>query len=183
MKTAIAISLLACLTLTGCDLVKIDKPFGEQVDSKRLAIAVGRWSDEEHKIFELRVSKTGELVGGNLVWDEESQRYKSNSGLIDVRTASGVEYLFATNKDSTIFVRVEIINDDQIRLYIPDPKAFREAVLADTLSGKVVETKSDRIDVRLIADDKLERFLERPNWRGQYLPDTTVTYTRLSAPK
>jgi hypothetical protein len=182
MNTNRAFCLILLLASVGCDSVTIDKPIGQRIDSSRTENVVGRWTDSENNIIELRLSKNQELVGGHLAWDEEVQRFTSKSGVLDVRTLDDKVYLFLTDEKESIFFRVELVNPNQMQLFIPEPSKFRDAVKAGEISGTITPKKNEHFDVRITADAKLASFLSADDWQKNYMSDPIIEYTRL-APK
>jgi hypothetical protein len=181
MNTNRAFCLILLLASVGCDSVTIDKPIGQRIDSSKTENVVGRWTDSENNIIELRLSKNQELVGGHLAWDEEAQRFTSNSEVLDVRTLDDKVYLFLTDEKETIFFRVELVNPNHLKLFIPDPSKFRDAVRAGEISGTVTPKKNDHFNVLITADAKLASFLSADDWQKNYMTDAIIEYTRFAS--
>ena len=181
MNTNRAFCLILLLAFAGCDSVTIDKPIGQRIDSSKTENVVGRWTDSENNIIELRLSKNQELVGGHLAWDEDAQRFTSKTGVLDVRTLNDKVYLFLTDENETIFFRVELVNPNQMKLFIPNPSKFRDAVRAGEISGTITPKKNDHFNVRITADEKLASVLSADDWQKYYMIDAIIEYTRLAS--
>jgi hypothetical protein len=172
--------LIIMLLSLGCDSVTITEPFGDTTVTEQLRNVAGRWSDEKNNIFELRISKSNELIAGHLTWDDKSQQFVGKSEKVNVRTAENAIYIFVTDKETTFF-RVEGINDGKIILYIPQPKSFREAVDAGLLTGSVTKKENDHFHVNIKTDAKLQELLASKKWKDYYYPDTVVTFKKVPA--
>ena len=184
MNRVIYFALFSCVILCGCDSVLVDTPFGARTTPERLSQIVGQWTDEEHNIFELRLTKSGELISGHLTWDDATEQFISQSHVLDLRTENHSEYLFVKDEDLFGFVRVEAKGNDEILLYVPDPKVFRDRVQSGSLSGTVdVKEDSDQFTVRLAVDEKLKAFLASSDWKQNYLQDSVIRYQRFPAPQ
>ena len=183
MNTTRALYLILVLAFAGCDSVTIDKPIGQRIDSSKIENVIGRWTDCENNILELRLSKNQELVVGHLAWDDEAQRFTSNTGVLDVRELDETVYLFLSEENETRFVRVELVNVNQIKLFIPDPSKFRDAVRNGALSGIITPKKNDHFNVRITTDTKLASFLTGDDWQRYYMADAVIEYTRLKSKK
>ena len=181
MNKTLAFCLILLFAFAGCDSVTIDKPFGQRIDAPKMKSVVGVWTDREKNIFEFRISNNQELVGGQLDWDEPSQRFTCKSGVLDVRTLADTFYLFLTEENKSVFCRVELVNANQIRLFLPDPSKFRDAVKAGALSGTIMPAKNDNFHVRITADAKLLPLLSSDDWQKYYLVDTAIEFTRLTS--
>ena len=175
--------LAVTLASLGCDSVTITEPFGAPVAPEQLKTVIGRWSDEESNLIELRLSKTNELVGGHLTWDEETQRFVSKSDKLDIRTAENVNYIFYTEDKESSFVRVELIGDGHINFYLPYPDSFRNAVNSGSLNGIVTTKENGHFHVKITADAKFQEVLASDNWRHYYYPDLVVKYKRIPLAK
>jgi hypothetical protein len=178
-----AFCLILILAFAGCDSVTIDKPFGQRIDSSKIEQVIGRWSDSDNNILELRLSKNQELVGGHLAWDEQAERFVSKTDVLDVRSLDDTVYLFLTEENETIFFRVELVNANLVKLFIPDSNEFRDAVRAGSLSGTITPKKNDHFNVRITADAKLASVLSVDDWKKYYMTDTIIEYTRLGSKK
>lgn len=183
MKSACALCFVLLLAFTGCNNVTIDKPFGDRMEPSRLERFVGKWMDQQGKIFELRLSRNRELVGGHLEWDEEAQSFTSKTVVLDVRTLKTTDYLFLTESNETIFVLVEFADADRLKVFLPDPNKFRDAVSEGSLSGVIAPKKNDRFDVRITTDEKLTSFLSKDGWKKYFLEEPLIEYTRLRSKK
>ncbi len=82
MNTNRAFCSSCCFASVGCDSVTIDKPTGQRIDSSRTENVVGRWTDSENNIIELRLSKNQELVGGHLAWDRKHKGLQASPGFL-----------------------------------------------------------------------------------------------------
>lgn len=181
MKTACALCFVLLLAFTGCDTVTVDKPFGDRMEPSRLERFVGKWMDREANHFELRLSKNRELVGGHLEWDEEAQSFTSKTVVLDVRSLSNSDYLFLTESGKTVFFRIDFSNTNQLKLFFPDPRKFRDAVSEGTLSVVITPKKNDHFDVKITTDEKLTSFLSKDGWKKYFLEEPLFEYTRLGS--
>jgi hypothetical protein len=168
--------------IAGCDSVTIDRPIGDRVDSHKLNSVIGKWYDDENKIVEFQVTKIGELVGAYVAWDESTQRFDLKSSVLNVRKTEDAIYLFVTDKDKTGFLRIEFEGDDQILLSLPDPTKFRDAVIAGTLTGEIVSSPGEKMEVKIKTDKKTQSFLTSRECRD-YFEKPILRYKRLGIQK
>ena len=152
----------------GCDSVTIDRVIGDRVHLEKLNSVIGRWYNEENKIVEFQVTKTGELVSAYIAWDENAQRFDLNSSVLNVRRLDDTTYLFVTDKDETGFFRIEIDGNNEIRLFYPNALKFRDAVNSGTLTGDVVSSPGEKMKVKIKADEKTTAILTSREWRDYF---------------
>ena len=74
------------------------------------------------------------LLFGKIIIDGAPVLFKAEAPFVD--------FGFLTEKNETIFFRVELVNVNQIKLFIPDSDKFRDAVRAGALSGTITPKKN-----------------------------------------
>jgi len=182
------ICIAVVFAIAGCDSVTIDRVIGERVHLEKLNTVIGKWTvsgkwdNEENKIVEMQVTKTGELVSAYIAWDESSQRFDLKSSVLNVRRLGDAIYLFVTDKDKTGFFRFEIEGNNEIQLFFPDPIKFRDAVISGTLTGDIVSSPGEKMEVKIKADEKTTAILTSREWRD-YVDKPFLLLKRLEIQK
>ncbi len=168
------------LVSIGCEYngVSIASPVGQKAAPEKLKAAVGRWYDMSKGITELRLSKKGELVAGNLLWDETKEEFTSDSVVLDIREMSANLFLFATSENETFFFFIEQPDADSAEFYLPDPLAFRDTITSGSAIGEVVKKGNGHFHVRLEANDKLEALLSAMDFRKYFEKEPILRYKR-----
>ena len=170
------IALVALSTLVGCiDTVSIDVPTGDRVAADQLPQLVGRWTDPEMNVQEIRFTKAGNLVSGSLDWDKATQKFLATTEELDIRKIGDVYYMYINFGNDMSFFRLDLTDVDTIRMYIPAPDKFRTAVDTGMLTGKVAIAKNGDFNVQITADERFSNgILFGADWRDFYMPDVGV---------
>jgi len=186
MNTLRSFTFLVILFAVGCDFnwVTVSARIGSKVEASKLKDVVGRWCDQENGIMELRVSRKGELVAGNMSWDEQSDKFASESVAPDIRELGGNVFLFAAEEEQkAIFLLILRPDVDKIELYLPEPAMFRDAVEIGAVAGEIVPKRNEHFCVNLTADAKLESFLSAKDSRKYFQKEPLLVYDRAKLQK
>lgn len=140
MKTC-AYFLLAILFTVGCKGVTIQQPLGEN-EPAALKKLVGTWVNDDDKILETRLSKSGELFLGALSWDEAKHEFKTETLNIRATKSGDLHFLQAKSDPKSrdagfAFARYEIDEGKSLRIYSPAMEVFEKAVNTGQLKGAV----------------------------------------------
>ena len=179
--TRIALSAFCCLFLLaiGCDSVSFDKPVGQMLSESQMQMLTGRWESAEHDLVEVQSNDRQQMVVGSMGWDGSEQKFVAKNDLLEARMIHGSIYLFGTNEPYPSFLRLEFQNDDTLRLYPPNPAAFRRAVEQGELSGTVA-VNQNHFHVSIDASNPtIPTFLSREDWKQYYVDEPKLTLKRL----
>lgn len=183
---------LVIVAASGCSVVTIDAPVGEQLTSQEKQAFVGVWRDPDSDSSpgEFRLASDGRIVIGSLKWDEQQQTFQAESTPLELRKLGGQTYLYSpagkSNSGQFFFARVELTRDrKKLQIYTPQPEKFRAAVESGALPGRVEtsESKDEKkasFAVHLSAEDAATReFLASLNWRD-YFAEKPVVMLRMT---
>lgn len=147
-------------TLVGCDKVTLDGPIGERIGKAEAEAYVGRWTNEDSNVFDFRLASDGTLIVGSTTWDADQQRHVTQNHKVDVRRLGSATYaVFEEKAGNFEFVRVEWLNDQQLRFYWPDPERYREAVRGGQIDGTVTTGQDGRFHVHIQVKSELTKGL------------------------
>ncbi len=178
--TPLCFIVVACSP--GCDCVVLDGRIGEPLSQAEASSFTGRWTNEESDVVDVRLLAGNKLIVGSLVWDGNKKEFVVQNHKGEARQVDGVTYflLGADDDDAYGFVRIERIGDNELKMFLPDPGAFRTAVQNGEVDGKVNPRKDDRSTVVLDAQSHLtQRVLSRKELRGLYKEDDAETLRRI----
>jgi len=200
--------ILALLALTGCDKTYIDAAIGEKLQRVDATKLNGKWSDEEHNVFELRLSNKGDVVFGALSWDDKKQQFDGANKILDVRTIDETIYVFHPAEeessdlkedsvvetkaepakpvelapDKLIFFQVNLVNASEMHIYLPDPKAIRNAIETGNLAGEVKKRNKSSSDAFIKAlEEKSKEFIASNKWATLFAKEPTFKFKRINA--
>jgi len=155
---AALIAVSVAVGLLGCDTVTLDAPIGERLTGNEIEAFVGRWTNNESEVVDIRLTKDGQLVAGSLSWDEGLQRHVAQDHTFDARHIGPVTYfLFHDDDDAERFgfVRVYRTDNMEMKMYRPNAKRFRAAVQDGQLDGTLTSTMYDHFNVHIRVNSQL----------------------------
>jgi hypothetical protein len=153
MPVVVASLIAACV---GCDVVTLDKPIGEPLSQAEKTEFVGRWINDDSEVFDIRLTPAGTLLVGTLSWDGEKQQHHAESLAIDARkVGEAIYFLVSTDEGDILFTRIERTGKNEFTRRDPDARAFREAVEARQLDGRISTGKNRDYVVQIPADSRL----------------------------
>ncbi len=125
----------------------------------------------------------GELVAGNLSWDDKNDKFVSDSFTPVVRELGGNVFLFATEEKETIVFLIERPKPNRMEFFLLDPAACRNAVASEIVTGEIILKKSEHFRVHLIGDTKLETLLSTVDSKKYFSKEPLLVYNRSKVPK
>jgi hypothetical protein len=184
MKQIFAAMALALGAIsTGCDLVTLDAPVGEPLTQKEKVTFTGRWINGESEVCDIRIRRDGQLVIGNMEWNDENERYEASEMVIEARKVGDVVVFFLEKQAEApnfFFARIDWSNKSEFKVYNPDAAKFRAAVEASKLDGKVFRNAEDDIHVRLhAASPSITRDLSTEKASAWFETDGAENYRRV----
>ena len=178
--TPLCFIVVACSL--GCDCVVLNGRIGDPLSQAETSFFTGRWTNEESEVVDVRLLADNKLIVGSLVWDGKKKEFVVQNHKVTARRVDGVTYLLlgADDDDAYGFVRIGRIGDNELKMFLPDPGAFRTAVQNGEVDGKVNPRKNDHFTVVLESQSHLtQRVLSRKELRGLYKADDSQTMRRI----
>lgn len=197
--------ILALLAIVGCDTVYIDSSIGEKLSKADATKYAGRWSDDDQNYFELVVAKNGDVVAGNLSWDEKKQQFEATSTVVDIRKIDDSLCVFMTNENDSsdddteldefkaesapanetakqtdasqkVFIRVDLIKDTEMHIFLADAKAIGRAIEAGKIDGRVQKrSKSTVVHIRA-SEANTKEFIASKQWATLFQKEPTFKF-------
>jgi hypothetical protein len=173
--------------VSGCSTVTLKEPIGQAPPPADLKALEGVWCNVDGDPVEVRLAKSGDLVGGGLEWDEDSQKFRADTARLVVTKIRDLRLLYLDpGEDSTDdgygFCRYEIQDANLVRLHIPIASVFEQAVESGQLSGTIKRhpRRPDEVDVLVTAAaEDVDAFLEKSGDAACFEVEPFNTYKRL----
>lgn len=131
-------------TLCGCASVAMRQPLPEKVDAPEKALFEGEWVSEGQIIY-IRFGEGGHGRFAGVDWKEG--RFQLDEGEMIVTKGEGRSFLSVRIEENGVwderyyFARYRFTESGDLELWLPDTKAFAEAIEKGTLEGVVEKGK------------------------------------------
>jgi hypothetical protein len=161
----ISVILLLVSTFMGCASVTIQRPLPARIDASEQAMFEGEWVSEGQIIY---IRFTDNSVGRFAGLDWKDGRFQLDEGEIIVTKGQEKSFVSVRVKENGVwderyyFAQYRLTEAGDLVLWLPDTKAFGDAVAKGSLAGTVEKGKHTQSVTISSEPEKVLAFLNNP---------------------